>query len=85
MKIGKAVAIFLQISSKKYTDEEKGQAIMQVVQMPTHNGINKDTMLCVIWYLLNICFELPEDAAPPDAWKKLEKALQEAEAKEAGE
>ena len=80
MNIGKATAIFLQIASKEYTDNEKGQAIMQVVQMPTHNSIKKDAMICVIWYLLNFCFELPEDAAPPDAWKKLEKALQEAEA-----
>lgn len=77
MRIGKAVDIFLRISSKRYTDEEKGQAIMRVVGMPTHNGIKKDAMLCVIWYLLNLCFDLPENATPPDAWKKLEKELQE--------
>lgn len=79
MNIGKATAIFLQIASKRFTDEEKGQAIMQVAQMPTHMGIKKDAMLCVIWYLLNICFEIPEGERPPEAWDKLVKALAEAE------
>ena len=30
MKIGTACAIFLQINSEKYTDEEKGTAILEV-------------------------------------------------------
>lgn len=84
MKIGKAVAIFMQISSEKYTDSEKGEAIMQVAQMPTHMGIKKDAMVCVIWYLLKLCFELPDDAKPPMAWEELEKTLKEAGAKEDG-
>lgn len=41
MKIGTACAIFLQINSEKYTDEEKGTAILEVLKMPTHNGIFK--------------------------------------------
>lgn len=41
MKIGTACAIFLQINSEKYTDEEKGTAILEVLKMPTHNGISK--------------------------------------------
>ena len=60
MKIGTACAIFLQINSEKYTDEEKGTAILKVLKMPTHNGITKDAMLEVIEYLLNLAFDVPE-------------------------
>jgi hypothetical protein len=60
MNIGKACAIFQQIDSDKYTDEEKGTAIYDVLKMPTHNGITKDQMLKVINYLLGLAFELPE-------------------------
>lgn len=69
MNIGKACGIFLNIRSEKYSDNEKGQAIMQVCGMPTHYGITKAAMLRVIWYLLNICFELPADAVPPEGWE----------------
>ncbi len=61
MKIGKAVGIFTNIESSDYTIEEKGEAIMQVCKMPTHNGIGKDYMLKVIWWLLTLAFDLPED------------------------
>lgn len=65
MNLGKAVAIFTQIDSDKYTDEEKGTAIMQVAKMETHNGITKTAMLKVIWWLLNMCFDLPEGTEIP--------------------
>lgn len=65
MNIGKAVAIFTNIESDKYTVEEKGTAIMLVSQMVTHNGITKTAMLKVIWWLLNMCFDLPEGTEPP--------------------
>ena len=65
MNIGKAVAIFSNIDSSDYTIEEKGTAIMKVAQMPTHNGITKTAMLKVIWWLLNMCFDLPVETAPP--------------------
>ena len=39
MNIGKACAIFEQIESERYTDEEKLLAIREVIEMPTHNGI----------------------------------------------
>lgn len=65
MNIGKAVAIFANIESDKYTVEEKGTAIMQVTQMPTHNGITKIAMLKVIWWLLNLAFDLPEGTEAP--------------------
>ena len=61
MKIGTACAIFLQINSEKYTDEEKGMAILEVLKMPTHNGISKSAMLEVIGYLLNLAFDVPEE------------------------
>lgn len=61
MKIGRAVAVFMNIESSDYTAEEKGEAIMQVCKMPTHNGIGKDCMLKVIWWLLTLLFDLPEE------------------------
>ena len=63
MKIGTACAIFLQINSEKYTDEEKGTAILK---MPTHNGISKSAMLEVIGYLLNLAFDVPEESEAAD-------------------
>ena len=60
MKINTACKIFLQVNSDKYTDEEKGTAIYEVLKMPTHNGITKDAMLKVIEYLLNLTFDIPE-------------------------
>lgn len=69
MRIGKACGIFLNIQSKEYSNNEKGEAIMQVCGMPTHYGITKPAMLRVIWYLLNICFDLPADAKPPEGWE----------------
>lgn len=65
MNIGKACAIFQQIDSPDYTVEEKGEAILHVAQMPTHMSITKAEMLKVIWWLLNLAFEIPKDAAPP--------------------
>lgn len=60
MKISTACKVFLQVNSDKYTDEEKGTAIYEVLKMPTHNGITKDSMLKVIEYLLNLAFDIPE-------------------------
>lgn len=45
MKIGRACAIFEQINSDKYSEQEKLNAIRQVIEMPTHNGITKDEIL----------------------------------------
>ncbi len=36
MNAGKAMAIFMQIDSDKFTDEEKAEAIYVVMKMPTH-------------------------------------------------
>lgn len=65
MNIGKAYGIIKQIDSDQYTDEEKGTAIMQIAMMPTHNGVTKKDLLRVVWYLLDICFEIPEGTEKP--------------------
>lgn len=61
MKFGKAYAIFANIDSPDYTDEEKGAAILQILKMETHNSVTKAAMLEVINYLLRLAFEVPED------------------------
>ena len=41
--------------------EEKGLAVLKIVNMETHNSIRKDDMLKVIRWLLELSFELPEE------------------------
>ncbi len=65
MNIKEAYYIFQNIECDGYTDEEKGEAIMDVLQMVTHNGITKKQMLKVIWWLLGFVFEIPEGTEPP--------------------
>ena len=65
MKFGKAYAIFYKIDSPDFTDEEKCEAIYHITQMETHNSITKAAMLKVIWWLLNLVADVPEDAKPP--------------------
>lgn len=65
MSTGKAVAIFMNIESPDYSDEEKGGAILQVVEMPTHNGIPKRCFLEVIWWLLRQAYGVPPEAKGP--------------------
>lgn len=59
---GEAVAIFKQIDISDRSLDEKGEAIYEVLDMPTHNGITKDEMLKVIRFLFNLCFDLRENA-----------------------
>lgn len=60
MKFGRAYAIFANIDSPDYTDEEKGAAIFAVLKMGTHNSVTKAAMLKVIDYLLHLAFDVPE-------------------------
>ncbi|WP_368218423.1 hypothetical protein [Anaerostipes hadrus] len=53
MNIGKAFAVFQQIDSKKYTKDEKYEAIQQVINAPTINGITKREVLNVVEWLFN--------------------------------
>lgn len=61
MTFGEAYAIFQNIDSPDYSDEEKGLAVLKIVNMETHNSIRKDDMLKVIRWLLELSFELPEE------------------------
>ncbi len=57
MNIGRAVAVFADIDSDNYSEEEKALAIYVVLNMPTHMGIKKDEMLCVIKWLWDKCYQ----------------------------
>lgn len=61
MKLGEAFLIFENIESEEYTDEEKGESILTILKMETHNIITKAAMLNVIRYLLNLAFDVPEE------------------------
>lgn len=60
MKFGRAYAIFTNIDSPDYSDEEKGAAILTILKMETHNSVTKASMLKVIDYLLHLAFDVPE-------------------------
>lgn len=60
MKLARAVTICQNINSDKFTVEEKALAIHEVMNMPTQNSINKQTLNEVIRWLWNISFELRE-------------------------
>lgn len=60
MNIGKACAIFMQIDSDKYTEEEKLVAIHEVLQMPTHNSITKDKILKAFRWFFGYAVEVSE-------------------------
>lgn len=57
MDIGKAMAIFHNINSDKYSEVEKVMAIYRVMYMETHNSVTKDSMLKVIRWLWDRQFE----------------------------
>lgn len=58
MNIGKSTAIFEDINSDEYSNEEKALAIYDVMKMPTHNGVKKDSMLSVIKWLWHKIYEI---------------------------
>lgn len=59
-ELAKAIAIVKDISSDKFTDEEKGVAIYLVMNMATHNFITKTDFLNVIKWLWNRLYEYVE-------------------------
>lgn len=61
MNIGKAQAVFEQIRSDKYSETEKLQAIWAVLDMPTHNGITKDTILEAFRWLFERVVEVDDE------------------------
>lgn len=60
MKISKVCTIFENVDSPDFTDLEKGEAIYEVLKMPTHNSITKGKMLDVIKWLFDKVFEWEE-------------------------
>lgn len=60
MNISRATAIFEDINSDKYSNEEKALAIYDVMKMPTHNGVKKDSMLSVIKWLWHKIYEIED-------------------------
>ena len=60
MNIGKAVAICENLDSEKYSLEEKALAIREVMNMPTHMGVKKDTLIEMIKWLWNFNLEVSE-------------------------
>ena len=60
MNIGTACAIFQNLDSDKFTDEEKALAIYEVMNMPTHNGVSKYSMLEAIKWLWNKAYYFDE-------------------------
>lgn len=59
--IGRAVAIFNNINNEQFADEEKALAVYDVMNMPTHNGVTKESAFKVIRYLWDMIFEIEED------------------------
>lgn len=53
MNIGKVFAVFQQIESKKYTKDEKYEAIHDVINAATINSITKKQVLNVVSWLFN--------------------------------
>lgn len=60
INIGKAQAVFQQIKSDKWSEDEKLRAIWAVLDMPTHNGISKDTILEAFRWFFGYAIEIEE-------------------------
>lgn len=56
MELGKAIAIFKNLYSEKYSDDEKAEAIRRVIDMETHNSITKAEMLYALNWLWEVCY-----------------------------
>ena len=61
MNIGKARAIFDNIENASESIEEKGAAILIVMNMETHNSVTKASMLKVIRWLWDRAFEINQE------------------------
>ena len=61
---GKAYHIFSDNENPEVSDEEKGAAILKIINMETHNSVTKASMLKVIRWLLELSFEVPDGKFP---------------------
>ena len=55
---GRVMLVWQNIDSPFFTDEEKDEAIREVLDLATHNGIKKDDILNACEYLWNKVFEV---------------------------
>lgn len=60
MNIGKAVAICENLDSEEHSIENKLVAIHEVMNMPTHMSIKKDTLVGMVKWLWNFNIEVSE-------------------------
>ncbi len=67
MNIGVACAIFQNINSKKYTEDEKLEAIKNVLEMHTYNGITKTEIISAFRWFWNWCIEETNKEAATEA------------------
>ncbi len=58
MNIGRAYAIFDQIDSDQYAEQEKLNAIKQILAMPTHNGVTKSQIVNAFRWVFDYAFEV---------------------------
>ena len=61
MNKGRALAIFDNIENASESIEEKGAAILIVMNMETHNSVTKASMLKVIRWLWDRTFEIKQE------------------------
>lgn len=61
MKYGTAIDIIENID--KHTDEEIALAIYTILNMTTIMAVKKDSLLEVVRYLFNKCYEVEEEGA----------------------
>ena len=61
MKYGQAIAIIKNLD--KHTEEEIGAAIYKIIEMPTINAVNKDSLRDIIKYLFDLCYEIDKGGA----------------------
>lgn len=60
MNTGKAIGVVKDITSDRFTDEEKAEAIYLVMNMATHNFITKADFLNVIKWFWHKFYEYVE-------------------------
>ena len=56
----KMYEVLMDINNDGITDEEKGAAVLKMLNMETHNSITKAMMLNTIDYLFNMVFDVEE-------------------------
>ena len=45
------------LENKKYSEDDRVDAIIQVVDMPTHNSVTKEELVKAMRYLIDVFYE----------------------------